>query len=157
MSHVTDVKLKIKDLDALEEACEELGLELKRDKKNFAWWGRFLGDSHQYGNHDPNTFGQCEHAIGIKGDRPMNGSNGPWEIGVVKALDGDGYDLLYDNYGGAGRRLTEKIGEKANKLRQEYAAAVSTKKVSTTLARKGWKVERERLSNGTLRLKVRKR
>lgn len=157
MSHVTDVKLKVHDLDALEEACEELGLELQRDKTHFAWWGKFVGDSKPPAWADPADYGKCEHAIKIKGDTPRDGSSGPWEIGVVKDPDGDGYRLLYDYYGSAGRRLLDKVGQEANKLKQEYAFAVAKKKVNKTLARQGWKAERENLLNGTVRLKVRKR
>ena len=157
MSHVTDVKLRIHDLDALAEACERLGLELRRDQKTYAWWGRFQNDSSAYGEHRPAEMGTCEHAIRVKGTAPRNGHSGPWEIGVVAAKDGDGYGLYYDTFGGAGQALTNKVGPSANALRKEYAACVATRKVTEKLSRHGWRAVREDLPTGGIRIKVRKR
>lgn len=158
MSHVTSINLVVKDLDSLEKACDELGLELQRGKRTYAWWGQFMNDSNAYGGHDPKTFGRGEHAIKVKGDRPQNGSMGPWEIGVVKALDNkEGFELLYDQFGGAGARLTEKVGPAANKLRQQYAAAVAEKNALAKLSRHGYRASRETLPTGALRLRLRKR
>lgn len=157
MSHVTDIKLRIDDLDALEEACEAIGLELQRDKQEYAWWGTFVGDSRQYGEHLPEEMGKCAHAIRVKGTSPRNGSGGPWEVGVVRAKDGNGFKLFYDTYGGAGRALMDRVGRDANRLRQEYAVAVATRKARAKLARHGWRVTRENLPTGNVRLKLRKR
>lgn len=157
MSHVTDVKLKIHDLDALRDACEHLGLELRENQKTYAWWGTYVGDSHAYGEHRPADMGKCQHAIRIKGDSPRNGSQGPWEIGVVAAADGDGFGLYYDAYGSAGARLSQKVGPSANRLRQEYSTAVATRKATATLAKKGWRVTREDVPGQIVRLKLRKR
>lgn len=157
MSHVTDVKLKVHDLDALSEACDQLGLELMQGQKTYAWWGSFQNDSNAYGEHRPAEMGKCEHAIRIKGDKPKNGSGGPWEIAVVAAKDGSGFGLYYDTFGHAGARLSERVGQNANKLRQEYSVAVATRKAKATLARKGWRVMREELPGQRVRLKLRKR
>lgn len=157
MSHVTDVKMKVRSLDMLEEACEHLGLELRRGQKTYAWWGSYLGDSRDYGEHQPKDMGKCEHAIRIKGDQPKNGSGGPWEIGVIKAADGDGYKLFYDKFGAAGQRLTEKVGQEVNHLRREYSAATSTVRARAKLVKKGWKITREDLPGNRVRLRVRKR
>lgn len=157
MSHVTDVKLKVHDLDALREACDELGLELMEGQTHYAWWGTFQNDSAAYGEHLPKDMGHSAHAIRIKGDKPRNGSGGPWEIGVVAAKDGDGFGLYYDTFGHAGARLSEKVGPNANRLRQEYSVAVATRKAKAELAKKGWRVSRETLPNKAVRLKLRKR
>lgn len=159
MSHVTDIKLKIHDLDALDEACEKLGLVLQRDKTTYAWWGTFVGDSRAYGEHQPKDMGHCAHAIKVAGTTPRNGSGGPWEIGVVPAKDGDGYQLYYDTYGGAGRALSDTVGLGANKLRQEYAIAVASRKAKATLAKRGWTLSRLEAETvgGTVRLRLRKR
>lgn len=154
MSHVTDIKLRIRDLDALAEACEVLGMELIRGKKTYAWWGTYVGDSRSYGSHQPSEMGRCSHAIKIKGDAPKNGSGGPWEIGVVETDGEEGFGLYYDTYGSAGRRLSEFVGPGANRLRQEYAAAVATKKAKATLARKGFVLKRETLDGGRIRLRA---
>lgn len=157
MSHITDVKMKVRDLDALDDACKELGLELRRDKKTYAWWGHFVGDSNQFGNHKVEDFGKCEHAIGIPGVKPSNGSSGNWEIGVVKALDGDGYELLLDTYGGPGQALLAKAGTNLNRLRQEYSIAQSSRKAKAALSKKGFVLSRESLGAGRVRLRLRKR
>jgi len=44
MSHVTTVKVEIKDLAALREACESIGLEFREGQKKYKWYGRFVGD-----------------------------------------------------------------------------------------------------------------
>ncbi len=155
MSHVTDLRLRINDLDALEAACDVLGLELHRDQTTYAWWGRFVGDSRAYGEHQPVDMGTCEHAISIKGDLPKNGATGPWEIGVVKAKDGNGFGLYYDTFGGAGRRLTKAVGVNAYRLRQEYAVAVASAKATKVLAPKGFRLTRENVG-GKVRLQLRR-
>lgn len=157
MSHVTDVRLKIRDLDALEDACNRLGLELRRGQTTHCWWGTFVGDSRSYGAHDPKSFGKCEHAIRIKGDTPRNGSAGPWEIGVYAAPDGDGFDLLYDTYGSAGQRLTKAVGGNVNHLRREYAFSTAERQAKKRLGPKGWTTARVDLPSGQVKLSVRKR
>lgn len=157
MSHVTDVKLIVQDLDALEAACEHLGLELERDKRSFAWWGSFQYDSNAYGDMTPERMGKCDHAIKVKGTNPRDGHSGPWEIGVVKAKDGEGFSLYYDTYGGAGQALSSRVGPQADRLRVEYAAQVAEKKAVAKLSRHGWRVSREDLPTGAVRLRVRKR
>ena len=50
MSHVALVDVIIKDLDAVELACEDLGvLELIRNQPRFNWYGRWVND---YGKED---------------------------------------------------------------------------------------------------------
>jgi hypothetical protein len=157
MSHVTDVKLKVHDLDALEKACTKLGLELRRDKKTYAWWGNFVGDSTPPAGRDPKDYGKGEHAIGRAGTTPCDGASGEWEIGLVPALDGNGYELMADTYGGPGRALLERAGPQFNTLRREYAAEVATSKAVEKLSRHGWRVQREELPGNKIRLRLRKR
>ena len=149
--------MRIADLDALEEAAEKCGLVLERDKKTYAWWGTYVGDSRDYGEHRPAEMGKCEHALRVKGTSPRNGSGGPWEIAVVKAKDGQGFGLYYDRYGSAGAALTAAVGPQENALRREYAVAVATRKAKATLGRKGWTIAREDLPGNRVRLKLRKR
>lgn len=151
MSHVTDVKLKIRDLDALEEAAALCGLVLSRDQKTYAWYGRFVGDSNDFGSFDPKTFGRSEHALRRADHKP-----GDYEIGVVKAKDGEGFEILYDKWG-PGARLTALVEENANKLRREYAAAVALRNARKTVGRKGFVATREDLAGGRIRVVLRKR
>lgn len=157
MSHVTDIKVRIDSLEDLRAACERLGLELQQGKRTYAWWGSFVGDSHAYGAHRPADFGTCEHAIKIAGDTPRNGSAGPWEVGVVKAPNGDGYDLLYDEFGDAGQRITQRVGPRGRRLRNEIAAAKAERLAKAHFGPRGFKVEREDVGTGHVRIKVKRR
>lgn len=155
MSHITDVKLKVKDLDGLAEAAGALGLELVRGQKTHAWFGRFMSDSaegrrvaQERGAH---TFGKCEHAI-----RRKDHQQGDYEIGVVAEKDGS-YSLLYDTWGHGGSRIEQKAGPQLTALRREYSAAVAGRKARATLGRQGWTTVRQDLPGNRIRLKVVKR
>jgi len=153
------VKLAIKDLDALDEACARLGLDLRRDKKTFSWWGRFMNNSIAPAGRDPRDYGTCDHAIGRAGTTPSNGNSGEWEIGVVRAVgDPESFELLLDTYGSAGHRLMAPCGGVGlPTLRREYAVAVARRKATATLVRKGFVATREDLAGGRVRLRLRKR
>jgi hypothetical protein len=149
--------MRVRDLDALQEAAEACGLELRRDQKTYAWWGRYEGDSHAFGDHDPKEFGTCAHAIGRPGTTPQNGHGTEWEIGVVQAKDGDGYDLLLDTFGSSGRRLEALAGPNLSKLRREYSTALSKKRAEAKLSRHGWrKAQRFDLPGNHIRLILKK-
>lgn len=105
MSHVEEVEIECHDLDALKVAVERCGGEFMMNQKTHAWWGTFVGDSYGMRNsavdardglagRDPKTFGKCLHAIRMAGKPGKNGSQGPWEIGVVQARSGVGYSLV---------------------------------------------------------------
>lgn len=151
MSHVTSLKCRVYDIETLEASLPE-DMEL-RHKKTHAWWGRFEGDSIPPAGYDPKDYGKCEYAIGFKGVTPRNGPAGPWEIGVYKAPDGDGYELLADTFGAAGQRICAPVPG----IRQRYAAATVEKKALAKLSRHGWRATRETLPDGRLRVKVVKR
>lgn len=154
MSHITDVKMKIRDLDALEEAVKELGLELRRDQKTYGWYGRFVNDSNRYGDLLPSEMGKCEHAIALKGSGPGGTSN--YEIGIRAAKDGDGFSVYFDSWG-SGQRLEAAAGKDLSRLKQEYAIAVARRKAEKKLKPKGFTIERMKLDGGRVRLRMRKR
>lgn len=155
MSHVEDAKLRVRSLETLEAVLAERfpHLELRRNQKTHAWWGLFVGDSTPPPGRDPRFYGQCEHAIGRKGHAPSNGPSGEWEIGLVPALDGDGYDMLLDSYGAAGQRLAREIPA----MRREYNARAVTENAERKLGRQGYKVVREALPGNRIKLTVKKR
>lgn len=152
MSHVTDAKMKVRDLEAAAEAAPRCGMTLMIGQKTFNWFGRFVGDSVPPAGRNPAEYGRCEHALRLKDHR-----SGDYEIGLVPALDGDGYDLMWDTWGTSGRRLAEAAGPNLDKFRREYSAAVLTKKARQKLAPKGFTVAREDLLNGRIRLRLRRR
>lgn len=155
MSHITDVRLRIVDLEAMKDACAKLGLQVFEGKTNFKWYGAFQFDTPPSlsGGRDHKTFGQCAHAIGHAGAGPDTG----YEIGLVPALDGPGYDLLVDTWGDGHRIVTKAGGAEMNALRREYAVAVATRKANATLGKKGYKVHRKDLAGGRVQLRIKKR
>src|SRR3990167_4086025 len=150
MSHVSDLQCRIRDLDAAETVLAERfpHLELRRGQRQHAWWGSFVGDSTPPAGRDPKDYGTCAHAIGRKNRSPSGGPGGEYEIGLVPALDGDGFDLLLDTYTASGKALAADLP----RFRQEYAAEVATRRATKTLARHGFKTTREQLVDGTIRL-----
>ena len=126
MSHVTKISVEIKNLDALSKACEELGLQLNIGQTKFRWYA---------GNQ-----GNCLHAITIPGNTSA------YEIGVQR--NGDGFRLETDFYAG-GKGLVAKVGNKAEKLIEEYTAQVTIQSVEEM----GFEVAgRELTGDGTIQL-----
>lgn len=156
MSHITDVKLKIKDLDALKDAAEKCGFEFREDQKKYAWYGKFMDDSAEgrrvVAERGVESLGKCDHALRLKDHQ-----QGDYEIGVVRDDDGS-FSLLFDTWGNGQKLLRETTGgPQLSRLRREYAAAVATKQAKKTLGRQGWTVERKDLPGNRIRLRVRKR
>jgi hypothetical protein len=126
MSHVATIDIRVQEdcLDALAKACETLGLELMRNQKTYRWYGRWVQDYHAanaaYKNGiKPEDYGHCEHAIRIKGDTTN------YEIGLMKAKDGNGYQLVWD-FWGSGQKITAMMGGQAGgRLKAQYAKEVT--------------------------------
>lgn len=112
MSHISKIELEIKDLAALDQACQRLGIELRRDQHTFRWFGKAA---------------HCDHAIGVPGAK--------YEIGVVR--DGNGYALTCDYYD---TNIEKTIGRQGRLLKQAYAVAktriAARKKGYTVIERK---------------------
>ena len=105
MSHITTVKTQIKDLDSLEVAAAQCGLQLIRGTQPGALRYKW------YGAPKP-----CDHVL-----RVMGGSERTYEVGVVAQGDGT-YSLAYDPFAN-GYGLMDAIGPNASKLHQNYAMA----------------------------------
>lgn len=151
MSHITDVKLRIKDLTALAEAAPLLGLEFREGQTTHKWYGRFVGDTTPPAGLAQKDYGKCLHALALTGDPSA------YEIGVVAALDGgEGYDLVVDSWQ-RGRLLAAAGGPQMNRLRQEYAVAVASARARKTLTRKGFVLTRQNLPTGRIQLALRRR
>lgn len=151
MSHVATIKVEVKDLDALDKACQEIGCELVRGQKNYRWYGSHVGDYPLPEGFTAQDLGKCDHAIRLKEQPKMpNGMayrQQPYEIGVVKNKTGDGYTLLWDFWAG-GYGLEQVVGKDAQRLRQEYATEVAYR----AALRKGFRVTKTRKANGTIAL-----
>lgn len=121
MSHIAEIKIQIRDLDALTAAAKKLGLEFRRDQKQHRYYA---------GKMSP-----CDHALTIAGAIGA----GAGEIGVVRK-EGSTYGLNWDSYGGGGG-LVAKVGQKAEKLVQGYAVEVAVREAM----RKGFRVVSNRV------------
>jgi len=150
MSHVAAVQLEILDLKALKATAERLGFEFVENKKNFKWYGRWLNDwrdntrAAALQGFDPKTFGTCEHVIRIPG-----GDVHQYEIGVVKARSGNGYELIYDAFGAYGAKLEQMGGQGMVKFKQPYGIEVAKR----LLIKKGYRVN-EIVKDGRIRLQA---
>ena len=147
MSHVANVEVEVQDLDVLKRACDTLGLEFREGQKTWKWYGKFMNDYHGKDaaitqGFDPKQFGKGEHAIRVPGS--------DYEIGVIKNKTGNGYHLMFDFYG-SGRNIVKQLGGTSlPKLKAEYSATVSARQ----LRRKGFRVTRTVLTNGSIKLKA---
>ena len=154
MSHITEAKLLIKDVDALDAAAAECGFVFMKDQNTHAWYGQMVGDSEEgrrtARERGVENLGKCAHALRLKDHK-----QGDYEIGVVKNTDGT-FSLLYDTWG-PGRRLEQAAGVNLSKLRQEYAVAVTQARVTKTMARQGFRMTRENIGDGRVRLHLRRR
>lgn len=119
MSHIAEVNLELKDLDALAKAADALGLELVRDCKTFNYYG---------GAKDP-----AVHKLKLKG-----ASAGAYEIGL-RYTDGSqtAFQPAWDTFGQHGAALVRAAGRDCVELKKRYAAEVAAKE----LRRKGYSVK----------------
>ena len=121
-----------------------MGLTFCEGQKTYKWYGRWMKDynatdaAYHHG-FDPAKYGQCEHAIKVPGSK--------YEIGVTRKTDGS-LGLIYDFFGSEGRVITDKLGKGLESLRQQYATRVVVAKQQ----RAGWRVQEQKLSDGSIRV-----
>ncbi|SRR6266566_5026868 len=115
MSHIVKEKLRIFNLDALAQACKNLGVELRMGQKTHKWYGQWMGDYPLPEGYTTDDLGKCDHAIRVPGNPQA------YEIGVVQQRDAQGgYALMYDFWAG-GYGLMDKVGKNCDSLYREYA------------------------------------
>lgn len=145
MSHIVEVDVHIKDLDALVRATTKLGMEMVK-QDTYKWFGRHVGDYPMPKGFTKKEMGRCEYALKIKGNPKA------YEVGVVRRKDGKpGYALLWDFWSG-GFGLQAAIGDGAGKLVQRYAAEVAIKNAR----RQGFQVKEQIGRDGEIRLVCRR-
>lgn len=140
MSHIAEIKIKARDLDVLDAAAQRLGGELRRGQRTHAWYGLFVGDSPGIAGVPESEYGKCEHALHFPDAR--------YEVGVVAARDGDGFDLRWDSWCEGG--LAAVIGAGAEKLTQAYGIEAA----KAEALRSGWACNEEQQPDGTVLLHI---
>ena len=149
MSHVTEIKVEILDLESLAKAAERCGCELITNKKTYHWYGYSVGDYPLPKGFKAEDLGHCDHAIRVQG-----GKEGyTYEIGVCKRRDGkEGYTLLIDFFAG-GHGLIEKIGgNDAAALTDWYSAEAA----ASLLEQEGFSCSLVKSASGEIEVEARK-
>lgn len=145
MSHVSTLKLRVKFLNELNLAGQDLGMELI-PAHQFKWYGQHVGDYPLPEGFTKEEMGKCAYVLRIKGN------DRAYEVGVVPSKIHKGeYELMWDFWQG-GFGLQEVIGENGNKLKQKYAEIVSTK----YLRKLGMRVTRSVTADNKIVLRGRK-
>ena len=112
MSHVTTIDSdEVYDLASIIEMCRNEGWEFLKKQKNYAWYGRHVGDYPLPAAFTIGDMGKCTHAIRVPG--------ASYEIGVV--FKGGQWRLIYDFYSAGG--LHTKLGKNGGLLKQAYSMA----------------------------------
>lgn len=176
MSHVATIDIEITNLQDLQNACADLGLEFVEGQQTYNWYGESVGDYAIPEGFDENDLGRCEHAIKLNDAQAIKAVDQrrekfleycrtnnyqpsaeqmaivcqrPYEIGVARRRDGKlGWTLLWDFWEG-GYGLQEVIGENGGRLKQAVATAASVR----VMKAQGYRCHREQLPNGTVKLK----
>jgi hypothetical protein len=138
MSHISRIKVEVKDLEVLRAACGRLGFQFMPGQKTYRWYGTFMGDYPLPEGISREQLGKCTHAIKVPG--------ADYEVGILQ--QGDKFTLLYDfwKYGG----LEDALGANAEKLIQAYAIEAAKLEAQ----RQGFSVYEETLQDGSVELHV---
>jgi len=121
MSHVSQIRVKVKSLSALKQAVHKLGMQFQENKKTYR---AYL-----------NGQGSCDHAISA-----INIPHAD-EIGVVKI--NDSYELRVDSYGGRSYALEQIAGAGCSKLIQTYTQIVAVEEATKLAEAEGYNVNVE--------------
>lgn len=128
MSHITEVKTEIKDINQLSNAATQCGCELI-PATTFKY---FAGNTES-----------CEFLI-----RDREGK-ATYEIGIVRDEKTGGYSLKLDSFQNMGG-LADKVGYNADTLLQRYSLMVAQK----TLRAQGFAIQEKVLEDGTVQLRA---
>ena len=122
MSHFTEIQTEIRDIDALRDACAELGLDLLQDAV-----------ARGYGSNRL----QREYVIRL---------NGPYDIALNRNGDGH-FTLTTDWWAG---HVEKEVGKDFGRLLQIYGVHKTTREAR----KRGYRVHRKQLRNGSISLSI---
>ena len=138
MSHIAEIDVEIRSLEALQAACRRLGFEFVAGQREYRWFGRYMKDYPLPKDVTVADLGHCDHAIRVPGAR--------YEIGVVQR-EGE-YKLLWDFFVSGG--LEERVGPNGQRLVQAYAVEAAKLEAE----RQGFSCYEEPVQDGAIRLHV---
>lgn len=125
MSHITNIDLEIKDLNALQSACRRMGLTFNHGAGKVRFYKSQSVDA--------------DHVINVPGCS--------YDVGVVSNKTG-GFSLVWDNYQTGG--LEAILGAGAGKLKQAYGI----EKAKIEARKKGYSVVEAKKSDGSITLTI---
>ena len=147
MSHITKIKVEVKDLIALERAAAELGCIFLYDQKTYRWFGHWVGDSPMPEGLTKEELGKCSHAIKVPGI--------DYEIGVVERKDAPGtYMLVYDSWDAKKGEHTNLISRRFGKSLEAFGHEYAVQKIVMESEDRGLIVDRIPLVNGSEKLVI---
>lgn len=85
MSHVVEIKTKIRNLESLKKAVHKLGWQWHQ-KSSYKWYGQWVGDYPLPDGVSVDELGKCDFAISVPG--------ADYEIGIVSK--NNEWGLFYD-------------------------------------------------------------
>ncbi len=134
MSHFTKVQTQIKDLQALRQACTEMGLELLEAK-----------EGEKVNCRGYNTWG-CDAVVRLKGR---------YDVGLNRTAEGfgawvAGYEITADYWQGY---VEKEVGKNCGLLLQRYGVV----KAETEARKQGLSAFRRYLQGGTIQLTLQER
>lgn len=139
MSHISTIKVEVRDLEALKAACTRLGFLFMEGQKSYVWFGEWLGDTKLPEGVRVEDLGKCTHAISVPG--------ASYEVGVLHQ-QGDRYALLYDFWKSGG--LATPLGPNAERLVQAYAVSAARAQAQ----RQGYSCWEENEEDGSVKLHI---
>lgn len=159
MSHIQHVKCELRDLQAVEKACQRLGWKLVLGQSRYRWFGRWMGDSpipeHLFSAGElqtlqemtrekrsaflTNYLGNCDHAIRIPG--------ATYEIGLLK-INGV-YQPVWDNW-----RTGGLAGLSSENGMGGFLQAYALEAAKAEALRNGHTYQEEVLQDGTIKARI---
>jgi Protein of unknown function (DUF1257) len=127
MSHFSRVEVKLDDMEAIKEACKELGVTLSERK------GQVAGYYGERGSIE------ADAVISIPGSH--------YQVGLVKNERTGNYDLVYDKFSGD---IERALGNNCGKLVQ----SATFHKVARHAKLKGYFITKKMTDKGTLHVEL---
>lgn len=142
MSHVVEIQIELRDLNAIRAAVKRLGGIWHENQQAYAWWGRSVGDYPLPEGVRKEDLGKCDHAFGFPG--------ADYEVGVIRKPNGQ-YRLQWDFYDTGG--LMPFMG---NEQGHKFAQAYGIEKAKIEAKKNGYLASEKTLADGSIQLTMSK-